>query len=242
MKFLQGFWKDAHDEGGLAWDDSNNNRAFLSGTICATSNAASIYIESLRKADQYKTEKGTPLKDDIQHAPYPKGPAGQATFHIAQSHMIMGYSKNQKAAKDFLRWVGSKDVYEKWFKTQKGFSVGATREWSKHPMWNEDPVMLPFKDVVDFGPCSWLAGTRQPQGGGSHLQVRHHRHVREGCSRHERGGRRQLGARRARQDLWLTWSYRAAKPRRDNKSRRGRPIGRKPALRHRLRVRPPNRG
>jgi hypothetical protein len=63
---MQGFWKDAHDEGGLAWDDSNNNRAFLSGTICATSNAASIYIESLRKADQYKTEKGTPLKDDIQ--------------------------------------------------------------------------------------------------------------------------------------------------------------------------------
>jgi hypothetical protein len=52
---------------------------------------------------------------------------------------------------DFLRWAGSKDVYEKWFKTQKGFSVGATRDWSKHPMWNEDPVMLPFRDVVDSG-------------------------------------------------------------------------------------------
>ena len=151
VKFLQGFWKDSHDEGGLAWDDTSNNRAFLSGTICATSNAASIYIESLRKADQYKTENGTFLKDDIRHAAYPRGPAGQATFHIAQSHMVMGYSKNQKAAKDFLRWAGSKEVYEKWFKTQKGFSVGATREWSKHPMWNEDPVMLPFRDVVDSG-------------------------------------------------------------------------------------------
>ena len=151
VKFMQGFWKDAHDEGGLAWDDTNNNRAFLSGTICATSNAASIYIESLRKADQYKTEKGTPLKDDIQHSAYPKGPAGQATFHIAQSHMVMSYSKNQKAAKDFLRWAGSKSVYEKWFITQKGFSVGATRDWSKHPMWNDDPVMLPFKDVVESG-------------------------------------------------------------------------------------------
>ena len=29
VKFMAGFWKDAHDEGGLAWDDSNNNRAFL---------------------------------------------------------------------------------------------------------------------------------------------------------------------------------------------------------------------
>ena len=33
VKFFTGFWKDACDEGGLAWDDSNNNRAFLSGTI-----------------------------------------------------------------------------------------------------------------------------------------------------------------------------------------------------------------
>ncbi len=34
VKFMTGFWKDAHDEGGLAWDDTNNNRAFLSQTIC----------------------------------------------------------------------------------------------------------------------------------------------------------------------------------------------------------------
>ena len=31
VRFMTAFWKDAHDEGGLAWDDSNNNRAFLSG-------------------------------------------------------------------------------------------------------------------------------------------------------------------------------------------------------------------
>ncbi|MGX1058275.1 ABC-type glycerol-3-phosphate transport system substrate-binding protein [Bradyrhizobium japonicum] len=45
VKFMVAFWKDAHDEGGLAWDDSNNNRAFLSGTCSATLNGASIYIE-----------------------------------------------------------------------------------------------------------------------------------------------------------------------------------------------------
>ena len=45
VKFMVSFWKDAHDEGGLAWDDSNNNRAFLSGTCSATLNGASIYIE-----------------------------------------------------------------------------------------------------------------------------------------------------------------------------------------------------
>jgi multiple sugar transport system substrate-binding protein len=46
---MSGFWKDAHDESGLAWVDSSDNRALLAGTICATSNAASIYIEALRK-------------------------------------------------------------------------------------------------------------------------------------------------------------------------------------------------
>ena len=42
----------------------------------STSNAASIYIEALRKPDQYRTEKGGPMKDDILHAPYPKGTGG----------------------------------------------------------------------------------------------------------------------------------------------------------------------
>jgi multiple sugar transport system substrate-binding protein len=148
VKFMAGFWKDAHDEGGLAWDDSSNNRAFLAGTICATSNAASIYIEALRKPEAYQTEKGTPLKDDIRHAPYPRGSAGVATLHLAQSHMVMKYSKNQKAAKDLLRWASSRPVFEKWFISQKGFSTPAGREWAKHPMWNEDPVMTPFRDVI----------------------------------------------------------------------------------------------
>ena len=69
--------EDGMDEGGLAWDDTNNNRAFLSQTISATNNGASIYIEAKKKPDTYKTEKGTPMFQDIRHAPIPKGAAGQ---------------------------------------------------------------------------------------------------------------------------------------------------------------------
>jgi multiple sugar transport system substrate-binding protein len=85
VKFMTAFWKEAHDEGGLAWDDTNNNRAFLSQTICATLNGASIYIESLRNPDKYITEKGAQLKTDIQHAPLPKGP-GRAIRH---AHLLL---------------------------------------------------------------------------------------------------------------------------------------------------------
>src|SRR2546426_621576 len=41
VKFMQAFWKECCDEGGLAWDDTNNNRAFHAGEISATLNGAS---------------------------------------------------------------------------------------------------------------------------------------------------------------------------------------------------------
>src|SRR6267378_2049332 len=46
VKFAVALWKETMDEGGLAWDDTNNNRAFLSQTISATNNGASIYLEA----------------------------------------------------------------------------------------------------------------------------------------------------------------------------------------------------
>src|SRR5499426_334861 len=145
VRFMAQFWKDAHDEGGLAWDDSNNNRAFLSGDISASLNGASIYVAALNGADKFKTDKGAPLHTDILHAPLPAGPMGAHAYHTAFNHMVMKYSKNTKGAIEFLRWAHSKENYEKWFVVQKGFAVGTTREWENHPMWNQDPVMLPFK-------------------------------------------------------------------------------------------------
>jgi multiple sugar transport system substrate-binding protein len=148
VKFMTALWKEAMDEGGLAWDDTNNNRAFLSGTIAATLNGASIYIESKRKPAAYQTDKGAPLHDDILHAPLPKGPAGQFSYHLPMSNMLMAYSKNQKAAKDFLRWIHSKEGYQAWFNSQQGFSVGATKIWEKDPVWQKDPVMLPYRSAA----------------------------------------------------------------------------------------------
>jgi len=148
LKFAVAFWKDACDEGGLAWDDSNNNRAFLSGTISASLNGASIYIESLRNPDKYKTDKGAQMKTDILHGANPAGPKGQFHYHASFHHGIMSYSKNQKLAKDFLKWLHSKEIFEPWFLSMKGFSVGSTKAWEEHAMWKEDPVMLPYRTAA----------------------------------------------------------------------------------------------
>jgi multiple sugar transport system substrate-binding protein len=163
VKYMTGFWKDAHDEGGLAWDDSSNNRAFLAGTICSTLNGASIYIESLRKPDQYKTEKGAPLKDDIRHAPLPKGPSGQFGMHTFFSHVVPSYSKNQKAAKDFLAWIHDAANYDKWFVSQKGFATGITTDWEKSKMWDEDPVMSPYRVAGRLGQIPGYPGPTGPK-------------------------------------------------------------------------------
>ena len=158
VKFLTAFYKDAFDEGGLAWDDSSNNRAFLAGTLSATLNGASIYLEAKRKPDTYLTEKGAPLWQDILHSPLPKGANGQFGYHLPMSNMLMGYSQNQKAAKDFLRWIASKEVYQKWFDSQQGYSVGATTIWEEDPLWKKDPVMLPFRAAARAGHFPGYAG------------------------------------------------------------------------------------
>jgi len=55
VKFNNVLWKDVFDEGGLAWDDSTNNRAFLSSEISLTGNAPSIYVAARQKfPDVYK--------------------------------------------------------------------------------------------------------------------------------------------------------------------------------------------
>src|SRR6185312_11562838 len=158
VKFMTAAYKDAFDEGGLAWDDSSNNRAFLAGTISATLNGASIYLEAKRKPDTYMTEKGTPLFQDILHAPLPKGAAGQFGYHLPMSNMLMRYSQNQKPAKEFLKWITSKEVYRKWFDSQQGYSVGSTTTWEEDPLWKKDPVMLPFRAAARAGRFPGYAG------------------------------------------------------------------------------------
>ncbi len=137
VKFMQAFWKDACDEGGLAWDDTNNNRAFHAGEISSTLNGASIYIVAKRQKDKIKDDKGEPLYLDIEHAaPLPAGPVGQAALYVPFQHALMKYSKNQKLAKDFLRWLHQKENYGKWFEVNEGYSVGAATAWEEHPMWS----------------------------------------------------------------------------------------------------------
>jgi multiple sugar transport system substrate-binding protein len=145
IKYMQVLWKEGCDEGGLAWDDTNNNRAFHAGEISASLNGASIYIVAKRQQDKIKDDKGEPMWRDIDHALYPlAGAVGQFPLYFSNGHGIMKYSKNQKLAKDFLAWLHKKENFEPWFQVCEGYSVAATTEWEKHPMWGkiDKPLQL----------------------------------------------------------------------------------------------------
>ena len=138
VKYMTALWKEGCDEGGLAWDDTNNNRAFHAGEICASLNGASIYIVAKRQKDRIKDEKGEPMYLDIDHALYPlAGGVGQFPLYFSNGHGVMKYSKNQKLAKDFLRWMHKKENFEKWFEVCEGYSVAATTAWEGHAMWGK---------------------------------------------------------------------------------------------------------
>lgn len=151
VKWMTAAWKDSFDEGGLAWDDASNNRAFLAGTICSTLNGASIYIEALRKPEQYKTLEGKPLHEDCLHSPLPAGPKGQFGMHTYTSHVVPSYSKNVAATKELLKFIHKQENYDQWFSTAQGFYTPGTKSWETHKVWTQNPVMAPFAVAGKLG-------------------------------------------------------------------------------------------
>jgi multiple sugar transport system substrate-binding protein len=201
VKWMVAFWKDACDEGALAWDDTNNNRAFHAGEISATLNGASIYIVAKRQKDKIKDDRGEPMWTDIDHAPLPAGPSGAFLLFLNHSDAIMKYSKNPKLAKDFLRWVHKPENYGKWFTTQEGYSVG-DQEVGERPHVGQ--ARRAAQDVPDRRPQHPAVRLRRPvdrEGHRGFLQVHRHRHVRQGRAGHEGGRRGEVGVGRAQEDL-----------------------------------------
>lgn len=150
IKLNTAMWKECFDEGGLSWDDASNNRAFMAGSLSATMNGPSIYFTSREKMpDVYKA---------MNHAPMPKGPGGRFYQLTTQSAVVPKYSKNQKLAKEFIRYYMAKAQYEKWFEAMETFAVPPTKQWYDHPLWMRDPKLTLFRDTIKDGRHIGYAG------------------------------------------------------------------------------------
>jgi multiple sugar transport system substrate-binding protein len=143
LKFTSAMWKDALDEGGLAWDDSSNNRAYHAGTISATLNGSSIYFVAKRQFPD--------IVKVTDHGHMPKGPAGRFYQMGAQARAIMKHTKNKDVAVAFVRWLMDRPQYDSYFTANDGYLMGPTPFWEKHALWEKDPKLAPFKESVKFG-------------------------------------------------------------------------------------------
>ena len=137
------------------------------------------------------------MNKDILHAPLPKGPAGQFGFHLLQSNMLMKYSKNQDAAKEFLKWLHTEANYRKFFESQKGFATPCTAKWESDKLWDVDPVMTPYKVAARLGQAPATPDRPTPRPQEVLSQVHHHRHVRQGRAGHAGRGIGEVGRSRS---------------------------------------------
>lgn len=155
VEFLKEFWFAACDEGGLAWDDTSNNRAFLAEAISCTLNGASIYFVA-----RYNPEKAPSpdFADKLDHFLIPKGPHGR--YHTAgpQSNCIMRYSKNKELARDYIRFIHEDKNYEEFLVTNHGYINGPLPKWQQHPMWEEDPAITIYRELPKYGRNYGYAG------------------------------------------------------------------------------------
>jgi multiple sugar transport system substrate-binding protein len=54
--------------------------------------------------------------------------------------------------------MSSKEIFDKWFTSQQGYTAGATKMWEDNPVWNVDPILAPFKKIPVTGRMVGYAG------------------------------------------------------------------------------------
>jgi multiple sugar transport system substrate-binding protein len=126
----------------LSWDDSSNNRAFLAEAISVTGNAASIYWAAKKNAPH--------LRPLINHALWPKGPAGRFGYSSAISLGIFKFSKAQKEAKEFIRWLMQPNQYSAWMGEGEGMMAGLLNYYEDDPVWQKDPKVAMMAKIPKY--------------------------------------------------------------------------------------------
>jgi len=134
--------------GTAAWNDSFNNKAFLSGEISLTNNGVSIYAAA--KAGAAKGDaKMKEITDDMNHSLWPVGPVGHPTeFHICYPMMAMKYTKVPNACKAFMDFTMEAENYNKWLEAAVAYITHPLNAYDDNPVWTSDPKLSIVRDCA----------------------------------------------------------------------------------------------
>lgn len=133
---------EAFIPGTASWNDSFNNKAFLSGEVHLTNNGVSIYAAA-------KAKNMAEMVEDINHASWPIGPVGKPTeFHIAYPILAMTYSKKPQACKAFIAFMMEAQNLDPWVEKSVGYLTPGLKYYEKNPIWTSDPKLTVCRDVA----------------------------------------------------------------------------------------------
>jgi multiple sugar transport system substrate-binding protein len=82
------------------------------------------------------------------HGHFPAGPAGRFYWLPAWNSCVMKYSKNQKVAKDFIRFYMDRAQYDKYFETMDTFGIPGTKVYFDDALWTRDPKTTVFRETL----------------------------------------------------------------------------------------------
>jgi multiple sugar transport system substrate-binding protein len=138
---------DTFVEGTASWNDSFNNKAFLTSAVSLTNNGVSIYAAA--KAGAAKGDaKMKEIMDDMNHSLWPIGPVGHPTeFHIAYPMMIMKYSKVPNACKSFIAFMLEAENFNKWLVGSVAYLTHPLNAYDDNDVWKTDPKLSMLKDA-----------------------------------------------------------------------------------------------
>ncbi len=139
---------DTFVSGTASWNDSFNNKAFLTGAVSVTNNGVSIYAAA--KSGAAKGEANMKeVMDDMNHALWPVGPVGKPTeFHIAYPLMAMKYTKFPNACKAFMAFLLEAKNYEPWLDSAVAYLTHPLNAYDKAAVWSSDPKLTLVRDVA----------------------------------------------------------------------------------------------
>lgn len=127
--------KDAWDAGAIpqdavTWDDSGNNKAYLTGAAAMIYNTGSV-INAMRKDNP-------DLLKNTEVLPIPSGPQGQKLLGYIYGFMISKDTKQPELAKDLLLYYTAPDRQAKIVEAAGSNYMPLYKDLAKAPMW-EDP-------------------------------------------------------------------------------------------------------
>lgn len=140
----------------IGWDDSGNNKAYLSGQAAMIFNTGSV-LATIKKDNPDLYEK-------TGIAPYPAGPKGTFIPGISNNLGIFKDSKNKDLAKQFIAYILAPNWYKTWVEAGAPLTGPIYTALTKEAVWQEEKNKA-FVDSVDGFNFLGYPGEYNPKAG-----------------------------------------------------------------------------